>query len=94
MRRPDARWVHAAKVALAATAVVGAVALLLVLAVNTLIERNLTRDIDSRLATVLSAAAAAPPGSIVSHVRGGTAATSTTSPPSCGASAPPGRSPH
>jgi signal transduction histidine kinase len=65
MRRPDDRWVHAAKVALAATAVVGAVALLLVLAVNTLIERNLARDIDNRLATVLSADAAAPPGSIV-----------------------------
>ena len=31
MRRPDARWIHAAKVALAATAVVGVVALVLVL---------------------------------------------------------------
>jgi signal transduction histidine kinase len=68
MRRPDERWVHAAKVALAATAVVGAVALLLVLGVNTLIERNLARDIDNRLATVLSADAAAPPGSIVPSV--------------------------
>jgi signal transduction histidine kinase len=55
MRRPDARWTHAAKVALAATVVVAAVTLVLVIGVNSLIERNLTRDIDNRLnATVIA----------------------------------------
>ncbi len=63
MRRPDARWTHAAKVALAATAVVGVVTLLLAIGVNSLIERNLTRDIDNRLSATLVATAAAAPGS-------------------------------
>ena len=57
MRWPDARWVYATKVALGATAVVGVVTLLLVVGVNSLLERNLTRDIDSRLHATLAAAA-------------------------------------
>ena len=65
MRRPDARWGHAARVALAATAVVGAVTLLLALVVNATIVRRLDRDMDSRLAAVVGAAATAPPGSAV-----------------------------
>ncbi|HEY4928006.1 MAG TPA: HAMP domain-containing sensor histidine kinase [Acidimicrobiales bacterium] len=72
MRRPDARWTHAAKVALAATAVVGVVTLLLAIGVNSLIERNLTRDIDSRLAATLVAMASAAPGSVApTHVHHG-----------------------
>ena len=64
MRRPNARWKYAAKVALAATAVVGVVALLLVVAVNSFIERNLTREIDTRLHVTLVAVATSAPGSV------------------------------
>jgi len=72
MRRPDARWGHAAKVALAATAVVAAVTLLLVIGVNSLIERNLTRDMDNRLNATVVATAAEGPGSVsASAHRGG-----------------------
>ena len=65
LRLPDARWVHAAKVALAATAVVGAVALLLAILVNSTILHRLNGDIDHRLDATLVAAAAAAPGSTV-----------------------------
>jgi two-component system sensor histidine kinase CiaH len=58
MRRPDARWGHAARVALAATAVVGAVAVLLAVVVNTTILHRLSGDIDHRLATTLTASEA------------------------------------
>jgi len=54
VRRPDARWGRAARVALAATAVVGFVALLLVLTVNGLIVRRLNSDVDNRLAATLT----------------------------------------
>ena len=54
MRRPDARWSHAARVALAATAVVAVVALALVLTVNGLIVRRLNQDADGRLAAALT----------------------------------------
>ncbi|HEX7444612.1 MAG TPA: hypothetical protein VF320_12030, partial [Acidimicrobiales bacterium] len=57
MRRPDTRWAHAARVALAATAIVGVVAVLLAVGVNSHIEHNLTRDLDSRLTATLDAAA-------------------------------------
>ena len=65
MRRPDARWPHAARVALAATAVVAGVTLLVVLVVNTLIVGRLTRDIDSQLNATLTAAAASPAGPVM-----------------------------
>jgi signal transduction histidine kinase len=65
MRRPDARWTHAARVALAATVVVALVAALLMIGVNILILRNLTQDIDNRLNATLVATAARPAGAIV-----------------------------
>ena len=64
MKRPDARWGHAARVALAATAVVGAVTLVLALAVNAVLISRLDRDVDSRVAAVLAAATAAPAGPV------------------------------
>ena len=65
LRRPDARWAHAARVALAATAVVAAVTLLLAVVVNSFILHRLTHDIDGRLHAALVATAAAGPGSTV-----------------------------
>ena len=65
LRLPDDRWVHAARVALAATAVVGAVALLLAVLVNSYILDRLNRDIDHRLTATLTATAAAAPGTTV-----------------------------
>jgi len=64
VRHPDTRWAHAARVALAATAVVGVVTLLLAVAVNGFIVHRETRDVDARLATTLAAAAAAVPGTV------------------------------
>ncbi|HVC66215.1 MAG TPA: HAMP domain-containing sensor histidine kinase [Acidimicrobiales bacterium] len=61
-RLPDQRWAHAARVALAATVVVGAVTLLLAVLVNSSILARLNHDIDRRLMAVLVATAAAPPG--------------------------------
>ncbi len=58
MRRPDARWIHAARVALVATAVVAAVTVLLALVVNGAMVQRLNRDIDNRLSVTLAAAAA------------------------------------
>ena len=66
MRRPDARWAHAARVALAATAIVAVVTVLLAIGVNSHIEHNLTRDLDSRLTATLDAAASGKPGSALS----------------------------
>jgi len=60
MRRPDARWIHAARVALSATVVVTLVAATLTIGVNVLIVRNLTRGIDGRLDATLAATAARP----------------------------------
>jgi signal transduction histidine kinase len=65
LRRPDARWAHAARVALAATAVVGAVALLLALVVNSFILHRLNHDIDARLHAALATSTVAGPGSTV-----------------------------
>jgi len=73
MRRPDARWAHAARVALAATAIVAVATVLLAVGVNSHIEHNLTRDLDSRLTAALDAAASgnsASAGSPSAH-RGG-----------------------
>ena len=64
MRHPDTRWAHAARVALAATAVVGVVTLLLAVAVNAFIVHRVNRDVDGRLAATLVAAAAAAPGTV------------------------------
>jgi len=63
LRRPDARWAHAARVALAATAVVAAVTLLLAVLVNSTILHRLNHDIDSRLHAALTATAATGNGS-------------------------------
>jgi len=63
-RLPDDRWAHAARVALAATAVVGIVTLLLAVAVNAFVVHRVTRDVDGRLATILAATAAAAPGTV------------------------------
>ena len=71
MRRPDARWGHAARVALAATAVVGIVALLLVLTVNGLIVRRLDHDVDSRLAATLATTSATGSAPVSSGGHGG-----------------------
>jgi signal transduction histidine kinase len=60
---PDARWVHAAKVALAATAIIAVVTLLLAVLVNSIILHRLNLDIDSRLDATLVATATANPGS-------------------------------
>jgi signal transduction histidine kinase len=65
LRLPDARWAHAARVALAATAVVGAVTVLFAVVVNTVILHRLDQDIDHRIATTLTANLAAPPGTTV-----------------------------
>jgi two-component system, OmpR family, sensor histidine kinase CiaH len=62
VRRPDARWIHAARVALVATLVVAVVAALLVVGANELIGRDLTHDIDNRLNATLLATAASPQG--------------------------------
>jgi len=62
-RKPDARWAHAARVALAATAVVGAVTLLLAVLVNGAVLHRLNVDIDNRLRVTLAATADAAPGS-------------------------------
>lgn len=64
-RLPDQRWAHAARVALAATAVVGAVAILLAVLVNSYILDRLNRDVDHRLTATLVATAAAAPGTAV-----------------------------
>ena len=66
MRRPDAHWAHAARVALAATAIVAVVTVLLAIGVNSHIEHNLTRDLDSRLTATLDAAASGRAGSAAS----------------------------
>ncbi|MEI7858960.1 MAG: HAMP domain-containing sensor histidine kinase [Acidimicrobiales bacterium] len=65
MKVPNARWIHAAKVALAATAIVGAITVLLAVVVNTSILHRLDGDIDNRLAATLTAETEAPPGSVV-----------------------------
>ena len=65
LRLPDPRWTHAARAALAATAVVGAVALLLAVVVNSYILDRLNGDIDHRLLATLTATAAAAPGTTV-----------------------------
>jgi len=65
LRLPDQRWAHAARVALAATAVVGAVAILLAVLVNSYILDRLNRDVDHRLVATLTATAAAAPGTAV-----------------------------
>jgi signal transduction histidine kinase len=62
LRQPDARWAHAARVALAATAVVGVVTLVFAVAVNAFIVHRVTRDVDARLALTLAVAAGTPPG--------------------------------
>ena len=56
-RRRDAQWVHAAKVALGATVVVAALAVILALAANLLIVRHLDRDVDRRLSDRLNSVA-------------------------------------
>jgi signal transduction histidine kinase len=63
MRRRDARWAHAARVALAATGVVAVVALLLVLAVNGVLLQRLDHDVDGRLTATLAStlATGSPP---------------------------------
>jgi signal transduction histidine kinase len=71
MRRPDARWGHAARVALAATGVVAVVALLLVLAVNGVLLRRLDHDVDSRLAAALVATQATGSAPVASGGHGG-----------------------
>ncbi len=63
LRPPDARWGHAARVALAATAVVGVVALLLAVVVNTVLLHRLDREVEARLGTTLAAAASGRLGS-------------------------------
>ena len=65
MKVPDARWIHAAKVALAATAIVGAITVLLAVVVNMSILHRLDGDIDNRLTTTLTSVTEAPPGSVV-----------------------------
>jgi signal transduction histidine kinase len=71
MRRLDVRWTHAARVALSATVVVAAVTLLLVIGINSLIERNLTRDIDTRLAATVVATASGTSGAAATSGRPG-----------------------
>ena len=63
MSRRDARWAHAARVALAATGVVAVVALLLVLTVNYVLLNRLDHAVDSRLAATLAStlASGSPP---------------------------------
>ncbi len=65
MRRRDAQWVHAAKVALGATAIVGAVAVVVVLAANLAIVNHLNYTVDARLSQQLDqgtiAGATGPP---------------------------------
>jgi signal transduction histidine kinase len=56
IRQRDPQWVHAAKVALGATAIVGAVAVLLALAANLLIVHHLDQGVDARLASRLTTA--------------------------------------
>ena len=56
LRERHPQWVHAAKVALGATAIVGAVAVLLALAANLAIVHHLDQGVDSRLATRLASA--------------------------------------
>ena len=69
--RRDLRWAHAARVALAATAVVGVVALLVVLAVNGLLLQKLDRDADGRLAATLAATRATGVAPLATGGRGG-----------------------
>ncbi len=57
MRRADAQWAHAAKVALGATAIVGAVAVVLALAANMVIVHHLDQTIDTRLSGRLATVA-------------------------------------
>ena len=71
MRRPDARWAHAARVALAATGVVAVVALLLVLAVNGLLLRRLDNEVDSRLTSTLASTLATGTAPLASGGHGG-----------------------
>ncbi len=54
VRQRDAQWVHAAKVALGATAIVGAVAVLMALAANLAIVHHLEQGVDARLGTRLA----------------------------------------
>jgi len=65
MIRSDARWAHAARVALAATAIVAVVAFLLALVVNAIISDRLNRDIDNRLQAVLVTTSTSAPGTPV-----------------------------
>ncbi len=70
---PDARWGHAARVALSATVVVGVMALLLALVVNSIILRRLDDEVDARLGSTLAAAASgtlAASGDAVGHAGG------------------------
>jgi len=71
MRRPDARWAHAARVALAATGVVAVVALLLVLAVNGFLLRRLDTGADSRLTSTLASTLATGTAPLASGGHGG-----------------------
>ncbi len=57
-RREDARWSHAARVAAAATALVGVVAVLLALVANAMILDRLTTSVDAHLSSQLAAATA------------------------------------
>jgi signal transduction histidine kinase len=54
IRWRDPQWVHAAKVALGATAIVGVVAVLLALAANLVIVDHLNQGVDNRLAAALA----------------------------------------
>ena len=55
VRKRNAQWVHAAKVALGATAIVGAVAVLMALGANLAIVRHLDQGVDTRLGSQLTA---------------------------------------
>ena len=91
IRQPNAQWVHAAKVALGATAIVGAVAVLLALAANLFIVHHLDQGVDARLAPRRLATARRGRRSIRCRQRRpvrAAAVTSTTPPPSCGRSGP------
>lgn len=57
MRRPGRRWVHAARVALGATAVVAVVAIVIALIANLVIVQRLDREVDTRLMVQLEQAA-------------------------------------
>jgi signal transduction histidine kinase len=59
--RRDAQWVHAGKVALGATAVVAAVAVVVALVANLLILNRLSQSVDRRLTSQLAAHGSADP---------------------------------